>query len=216
MMRYLHYYGYVALVGAAIYLFMLWHDRKSARYAHQRLDMVFSTLAMMYVVGCGLKFGVIGPRIVRFHLSDFGFPLMVSEPLAAIAIRSYRRAMPRDPWEIEAPRVVILQQLAVGMGLVVSYLYEVLTGRLYAMSGERTATIVGKFDWHDILTYTIGAICGLIVLELRRRATKARAAEIVEQKRQAAEAQRTADRAERRHRRTTSRPLPRRRRRGGR
>src|ERR1044072_9475177 len=125
---------------------------------------------MLYVLGGGLKFAVMGPEILRRHLSDVGFPAAISIHVLTrshypVSLSSHEQAC-KD--QAKHDHQLFLRVL-IALGL--SYAYEIVTGLLYSVS-DMSVKVVGSFDWTDIAVYTIGAGCAVAILLIAQRDRK--------------------------------------------
>lgn len=138
---------------------------KSFKYAYEDITGLLATL---YPIGVGLKLLPLGPDFLRFHLSDIGAPLAIAEIimiLLAWVTKQEWRYTRADAWYQSRLWYARMHIRAVAVGWAVVCIYEVGVGLLYDIRAPGVkAVIIGKFDWVDIVMYTLGALCGLYLL----------------------------------------------------
>lgn len=176
-----------------------------------RINRLTWTLLALYPMGVGFKSAAIGPEFLRFHLSDIGFPVFVGYTMYHHFRLGFEKNNPQLGHDALADMAQKLRhrKVALAVGLIVSYGYEVFTGFLYGLRPDMEPWLVGDFDWWDIVNYTLGA--ALCYLLLRFWAQKLAAAQVEQAALEAA-----ADEERRRQRRQQRRQPRRRGRRGGR
>ncbi len=167
---------WVTRVGAVIVLaWMLWQGYNTTKERNQqRIESLQAILMMLYPLGNALKFGLVGPVWLRWHLGDIGFPvaiayvawkLLVSKHMpidAKLKSEQWRQAIRRaNAW-------IVVLVVAIG----VSFAYEIMTGFIVGILKRNDPTRplnIGEFDWVDIACYTAGGLLAIGILVLWRR-----------------------------------------------
>lgn len=159
----------LAVYGVVIVLFgYIIRNMAMSSSRYQRLQHVVMLIEACYGAGVLMKFTEVGPAFIRYHLSDVGFPAMVSRALFWALMFAYRNVYARK----HASRVpesgvagmaatVLPRQASVVLAVLVSCAYEVFVGWLYDRSGLEVK-LVGDFDWIDIAAYAIGGAALLV------------------------------------------------------
>ncbi len=159
--------GYVLLAfGSGMFL---WNGYKAiASPFGRRIDRLTMVLLALYPMGVGFKASVTGPEFLRWHLSDIGFPVFVGFVLYQHFRSGFEKNNPDLGKDVLADTAQALRhrKALLVIGLLISYAYETFTGMLYRLRPDMKAELVGKFDWWDIVNYTLGAaLCyGLLVI----------------------------------------------------
>lgn|GEM_PF-5200275 len=130
--------------------------------------------AIVYPIGVFLKFGLVGPDWVRFHMSDLAFPIAVATFILQFAWVSAGRS--------DSVSVVVRSRrlmIAAAIGLAFSVAIECFEG--YAVVHlYRYNQGIGAFDWIDIACYVAGTLYVVGVALYWRRATRCDAQNDVE------------------------------------
>jgi hypothetical protein len=158
--------GYVMLAVGSV-MFLLNGYRAVVSLLGRRIDHLTMVLLSLYPMGVGFKAAVIGPEFLRFHLSDIGFSVFVGFVLYSHFRSGFEKNNPNFGRDGLADTAQALRHRKVTLviGLIVSYVYESLTGLLYSLRPDMEVKLVGKFDWWDIVDYTLGAaLCYLLLV----------------------------------------------------
>ena len=143
-----------------------------------RWNEAFMVLGSLYPIGVGLKFMFFGPLFLRWHMTDFGFPLFISY---YYLFERYWRGYKKKYWTDESVtdgqeylKYIKFRRVSLAIALGLSYAYEIFTEGLYRFFGQFTRKtdkpfMVGRFDPIDMLMYTAGAACGFVLLWVMRR-----------------------------------------------
>jgi hypothetical protein len=176
--------GYAGLLAGLWFLWMSWYTWNQFRGTGVRA----SSAAPIYVIGACYPIGmffkllVIGPDFLRWHLADFGFSVAIS----LLIFHDTRSKTEPDqfwpkshPWHKPGstnrdPRPILRnlheqyndRKFYIVFCLVLSYLYEAVTGLLYRFSGLEKVQFVGNFDLWDIFSYTLGAAIATLCLRV--------------------------------------------------
>jgi|GEM_PF-5265477 len=127
------------------------------------LDMI----SLLYMIGLGCKFAAIGPEFFRYHLTDIGFPVAIGLLLFSL----YERGLIYSEHfvALDGPNQVLLltrlKRTFILIALGLSYAYEIGVELMYRARPEATPSLVGRFDWQDMIMYTIGAGLGLGIIQ---------------------------------------------------
>ena len=130
-----------------------------ATMPYLRFRRTVDVLGYVCTIGIVLKVMFVGPEFIRWHLSDFGLPIILSLLFARIALFLMRHlyrvgdnAAVRKS-VAEAGYLLVLTPLAV----LASISYEVLVD--YALrQGVQNVPYVGSFDWIDVACYISGGV----------------------------------------------------------
>jgi len=148
------------------FLNLAYEARNTVRYRGSWYGFTLHVMVAIYLVGVALKATIIGPDWLRFHLADFGFPVMV----ASLLLRGLR---PGETLEEYLSRYRMLLLVALGLSIA----YEISCGLLYYWRSDLTVVGVGRFDPIDVGLYALGTATGLWILSRwRKRARISRAA----------------------------------------
>lgn len=179
-------------------LWFLWKAYACKELVH-RMEFITYALATLYPMGVGFKLLVLGPQFLRFHLSDFGFPISLGVALGLHAAIRYTSPAARGDYVALTERLVAqlsVKRYMLIVALVLSYGYELFEGYFYAGPGKGTEVhLVGSFDWMDMLMYTLGfGVAYLLLCVASQRAHTYRREEYAlrEQQERAAKAVRRA------------------------
>lgn len=122
-----------------------------------RFKRVVDSLGYIYTVGVVVKFMLLGPAFIRWHVSDFGFPIVLALLFARVALFVNRYEYKgKDNTTArksvtEACYLIMLAPLAV----LASIGYELLVS--YSLNqGTQNLQHVGYFDWVDVACYVAG------------------------------------------------------------
>lgn len=126
-------------------------------------------IAMIYPIGVGFKIVQVGPEFVRFYVADIGFPvffgLAYGEYIAYQATRDKAGQPVLDRYS-KSRITHRAKTRAMVIALAISYGYEILTGYIYRSNPDVSVSLVGNFDWVDMLMYTLGAGSALVIYRL--------------------------------------------------
>lgn len=132
-----------------------------------RFEYRLRFLAMIYGLGCVLKFMVLGPDFVRWHLADVGFPAMIVAAYVALYGYWYKKIQPIEDYA-RAKRSLAeatVAQFAAPIAVLISCAYE-FSAHAAQTSAQAGPVYVGRFDWVDIVCYVVG---GLVVFFMARK-----------------------------------------------
>lgn len=118
-----------------------------------------SALSLLYLLGNALKVASVGPEFARYHLGDVGFPAAVALLIfTAYNLVAWSKPVADDQLSIAAH---VLKRNCLKMritlcAVVLSVVYEVLSGVLVGQLGDRPNPGLGRFDWIDVACYLVG------------------------------------------------------------
>ena len=132
-----------------------------------RMDTYLDMISLLYMIGLGCKFAAIGPEFFRYHLTDIGFPVAIGLLLFSLYERGlvyndYFRGL--DQFH-KALMIMRHKRTFVLIALGLSYAYEIGVELMYQSRPGVTPSMVGRFDWQDMLMYTLGAGLGLAIIQ---------------------------------------------------
>jgi hypothetical protein len=144
-------------------------------------EALYMVVMAAWPIGLAAKATETGPEIFRYWLADIGFPLAIGWALWDVywrLTRSRRNDYRPDfgggyVGSIRKEMYMLSgRSYALVIGLVLSMLYEFILGGMAAKVNEGLPpgqrSVVGEFDWLDVLMYICGLLCGLGLLLGRR------------------------------------------------
>lgn len=133
-------------------------------------ERLLKVVAGLYAIGVAAKFSLFGPRLLRWYVSDIGFPVMLLLAFTAImsgsARSGYRKAKSETEYLELKLKATVSRFKLLAFALILSLKYELFTGWLIPRAkntGVQDGDI-GEFDWLDILCYLIGSAIAAVIL----------------------------------------------------
>lgn len=119
---------------------------------------IVDAIVSLYVIGMGFKMGLIGHWFFRWYLPDIGFPAMEGFVFFWVVMMFVSRTERFRQMEVYEQwlRVVRYRRNTLVVALVMSYLYELATSGMYALSQGHPVRYVGKTDPWGLVCYTVG------------------------------------------------------------
>ncbi len=127
----------------------------------------------LYGIGNVLKFGLIGPSFIRWHLGDFGFCIVICAFLYIFFVENGIQAELAMGKIKEKDISKTLKRMRVGfltnagIAFVVCMIYELAADILVIISLDKD-TGIGSFDPIDVAAYTVATLCLISVAMLQK------------------------------------------------
>lgn len=157
------------VVAAAVLAFGLYRLLRKGSTAETRWADARILVVALYPLGTGIKYLLIAPDFVRWHLSDVGFPAFVA---FLVYLRVYLPKLYREYPEMKEDagwRTYVAYQLnALKVTAVVCVAWELFSEVLFRLN-DAPSSPVGRFDPIDLAAYALGLVAcyGMTIMSTR-------------------------------------------------